>query len=138
MATTPTTLGPVLAPYRPFPRAFTVYYQKTPISSKCLLRDDASLPLFAVSIPTYMAWTPGTITLHNGTSTKDPPPATGTEGSGVGAHSVIAIHPPADSGASDSIEHMRLGMGKATIRSFSIEVGNGKDMRREYFEWRGD
>lgn len=136
----PAPIESTTSAYRPFPPVTGAYYQWK-MSATFHLGESADQRLYAVS--THIGWAknrrPG-IVLHNGTSDKDPVLAVAGEEHGwndFSPNSVITLPPLPGSPQERCTEIMGAGTsGKTVYFRFSIEVGHGKELRREEFVWQ--
>lgn len=137
-----TPAGPMTSPYWPFPSIMGAYYQWK-MTGTFHLGESPDQRLYAVSVHT--GWSlngrggPGVV-LHNGPTNKDPRLATAGEESrwhNFSLNSIITLPSLPGSPQETCTEIMRAGTDQKTVKfQFSIEVGHGKELRREEFVWQ--
>ena len=136
----PTSIDPTTSAYRRFPAITGAFYQWK-MSGTFHLGESPDQRLYAVS--THLGWGSkgrAGVVLHNGTTSKDPMLAAAGEEPGwndFSLNSVIMLPPLPGSPHENCTEIMRTGVsGKVVHFRFSIEVGHGKELRREDFVWQ--
>ncbi|KAI1417236.1 hypothetical protein F5Y13DRAFT_152332 [Hypoxylon sp. FL1857] len=137
-----------------FPQSLNGYFPKSATSKAFFLGEHADQPLFVATLHSGLTSNP-LVQLHSGPNLSDPLVATANNEKrwSSGRTTVIQILPAAastlagadsasGSGAAPSQEPEKIIMKQAHILKnvtygFSVEVGLGKDLRVENFEWRG-
>ncbi|KAI8962864.1 hypothetical protein F5Y11DRAFT_365539 [Daldinia sp. FL1419] len=133
-----------ISPYRPFPLVVSAHYQWKIITPTFHIGDATDKRLFAVKVHTgFGGRGPGRpgLVLHNGPSDLYPMlAAAGDEpyANSYSLNSIITLPPLSGSSFDDNCtEIMRAATSHGTaVFRFSIEVGPGKGLWREDFEWR--
>lgn len=120
----------------PIPSVLNAYCHK--LSRSFYLGQKAGHPIYATSIQLGYSG-PAGVTLFSGPSNKNMVLAKAT-GESSWTHNVlnnIITLPPLPGGLQATEENMRAGVdNKTATYQFSIEVGEGHNLRREAFEWR--
>ncbi|KAI0138200.1 hypothetical protein F4776DRAFT_82173 [Hypoxylon sp. NC0597] len=137
-----------------FPQSINAYFQKAGFSKTFHLGEHADQPLFAVTMHSGLTSKP-LLELHSGPKDSDPIIATANNEKrwSSGRTTVVQILPTAfsslgvgesSSGSStapsqeaEKIIMKQTNLLKNVTYPFSVEVGLGKDLRVENFEWRG-
>lgn len=131
----PSDVKPTSQISQQFPPSFNAYYQWK-FTRTFHLGQSKDNPLYAVRTHSGWSGTPG-ITLHNGPNDDDPPLAAAGNESKWSNHSIIILPPLPGSDAESSSEFMRTNVNwRSVTYPFTIEVGEGRKLRRENFEWR--
>ncbi|KAI0853587.1 hypothetical protein F5Y00DRAFT_104844 [Daldinia vernicosa] len=143
-----------------FPQCINAYFEKKFTSSAFHLGEHADTPLYAVTM--HSGWTSKPLLeMHSGPNESDPIIATAGHESrwSSGKRTIIQIFPdpdpaadPDSAGPSTSAGESSSGPGSAVTaktismiqkhswtrqwQELSVEVGIGKDLRQESFEWR--
>lgn len=136
-----------------FPQSINAYFQKAGFSKTFHLGEHADQPLFAVTMHSGLTSNP-LLELHSGPNDSDPIIATANNEKrwSSGRTTVVQILPAAfsslggadtasGSGPTSSQEAEKIIMKQTNLLKnvtypFSVEVGLGKDLRVENFEWR--
>ncbi|KAI1403199.1 hypothetical protein F4819DRAFT_451786 [Hypoxylon fuscum] len=121
-----------------FPQSLNAYFPKIKLSKNFHLGEHADNKLFAVTMHTGMTSNP-MLELHSGPSHSDPVIATADNESkwGSSKKSVLQVTPAGSSSGSRQTIRMNQQSNWTNVQyPFSVEVGLGKDVRQEDFEWR--
>lgn len=137
----PTPVDPMTSPYRPFPPIMGAFYQWK-FTRTFHLGESADQRLYAASTHAgwgRKSWGPGII-LYNGATETDPRLATVGEeprSNYFSLNSIITLPPLPGSPQETCTEIMRASTNQKMVNfQFSIEVGHGKELRREEFAWQ--
>ncbi|KAH9986114.1 hypothetical protein F4779DRAFT_611931 [Xylariaceae sp. FL0662B] len=117
-----------------FPPTLNGYLQKGGMSRTLLLGEHAEKPLHAVIM--HSGWTSKPeLILHTGPSSTDPVLATAiNESRWTNKHVMVELL--ASEGPKTAVKITQNAGWRHVTWSFSVDVGLGKDTRRENFEWR--
>ncbi|KAI0112938.1 hypothetical protein F4814DRAFT_420058 [Daldinia grandis] len=132
-----------------FPQCVNAYFERKFTSSAFHLGEHADTPLYAVTMHSGWSSKP-LLEMHSGPNESDPVIATAGHESrwSSGKHTIIQIFPDPSTSAGESSSGPGSAVTAKTIdmvqknswtrqwQELTIEVGIGKDLRLENFEWR--
>ncbi|KAI1101493.1 hypothetical protein F4804DRAFT_335191 [Jackrogersella minutella] len=126
-----------------FPQSVNAYFPKNGLSKLFHIGEHADKPLVAFRMHSGFSGKP-MLELHAGPDGSEPVIASaGTESRwGLSKTTVVKLNPAVDPSSSSTQQPATITMretrqGKHITYPFSVEVGLGKDVRVEHFEWRG-